>query len=623
MVGSKKVIALCTSRIYDLQIQAFIEKLNERLNKNNCSLWIYAINSDLYWNEKRISAETHVFDLVPYDLVDAVIIMDEKIKSRTVSGRIVSEAADHGIPVIVVDGFYENAISISYDYPGGFEKVVRHVIEEHGVRHPHFMGGAIGNKFSEARLEVFKRVLEDNSIPFDDSMVSYGEFWATPARQAAERLIKSGNIPEAVICGNDIMAINVCDVFMTAGIDVPGDVIVTGFDGYDEALMATPALTTASCRTAGLADITYKAVDEALSGCAAESYTELPVMITNESCGCPRCRTLDITAMKRFNNSFYRYQDDIREHHVIAAGMQSSESTAEMTDCLRSYFTRNMCCIVNEDCFRPDINYFLEDKHGDKYCILYDSENESNDIRPFDTHDVIPELEKRMESGFPLIFNALDYVDKPFGYSCYLFKNYDITEYSKTASLTDTVNSGVGGYVNMRYQQYLLAKVEEMYKYDALTGLYNRLAFRGAFETVKNDPANQGLPMTVVMADLDHLKMINDTLGHGAGDKAIATVAHALKEACPSYALCVRYGGDEMLAFIPGDCDGEVIINGIADILKRESAKSDFAISASCGSYITSISEDIKLDEVIKQADDRMYLVKTGARKDNGWAVPV
>ena len=266
MLNDTKIIALCTSRIYDPQLQGFVEILNESLKRSGARLWIYALNADIYWNEEKLTAEIHVFDYIPYDIVDAVIIMDEKIKSRTVSERIIRDASGHRVPVVVVDGQYEGTVSVAYDYAAGFETIVRHVIEDHGVKKPHYMAGFQGNKFSEERKEVFIKVLAENGIPFDDSMVSYGEFWATPARAATQKLIDEKRVPEAVICANDIMAINVCDVLQAAGYHVPRDVIVTGFDGYDEALLSEPAITTASCMSQGLADTVLKAVLECLAG---------------------------------------------------------------------------------------------------------------------------------------------------------------------------------------------------------------------------------------------------------------------------------------------------------------------------------------------------------------------
>ena len=90
-IADRDIIILCTSRIYDPQVHGYIELMNERLRREKCALLIYTINSDLYWDDANITAEATVFDVIPYDIADAVIIMDEKIKSHTVSQKIIDK----------------------------------------------------------------------------------------------------------------------------------------------------------------------------------------------------------------------------------------------------------------------------------------------------------------------------------------------------------------------------------------------------------------------------------------------------------------------------------------------------------------------------------------------------
>ena len=66
MVNGKKVIALCTSRIYDPQIHEFVETLNEKLRSVDCHMLIFTINSDIYWEKNYLSSETYVFNIMPY-----------------------------------------------------------------------------------------------------------------------------------------------------------------------------------------------------------------------------------------------------------------------------------------------------------------------------------------------------------------------------------------------------------------------------------------------------------------------------------------------------------------------------------------------------------------------------
>ena len=236
MYGDKKLIALCTSRIYDQQVHGFIETFNEEIKAQGMRLIIFSINMDIYWEEDALTADSSVFNYIPYEKTDLIVIMDEKIKSHRIAERIIKAAEGRKKPVIIIDGSYPGCTGIRFDFKKGFEAVVSHMLDEHHITHPHFMAGIKDNVFSEERFQVFRDMLAKRDIPFDDSMVSYGEFWAEPAQAAARKLLERSELPDAIICANDIMAINVCDVLKEAGIDVPGQIMVSGFDGILESM---------------------------------------------------------------------------------------------------------------------------------------------------------------------------------------------------------------------------------------------------------------------------------------------------------------------------------------------------------------------------------------------------
>lgn len=459
MINGKKIIALCTSRIFDHQHHSFLELLNRDLLQHNCRMMIFSLNSDLFWREDPDSPEVYVFDIIPFDRIECLIVMDEKIKCRKVTEKLISDAAAHSVPVIVVDGKYDGVTEISFDYEKGFENLVRHVIEGHNVKKPHFLAGIKGNKFSDMRIDTFKRVIEENGIAFNESMLSYGDFWSIPARNAAQALIDSGELPDAVICANDVMAVNVCDVFANAGVKVPDQVIVTGFDGIDEALLATPPLSTAGCDSVDLAEAVAKRAADILNGKTPQSTAIIPRLRPNTSCGCIYIPTDKNSKINDFNNRFYRYQDDIRILYDITTKMQMSATAEKAASFLDHYVSHDLCVITNTSCFEKGRNYFTLSEAGSGMTIFYDSyhpENCGEDIKP---GELVPDLEKRLESGYPLIFNALDFMSKPFGYICFSFLTYDINEYARAVSITNTVNMGLGGYINTHYQKYLTDKI--------------------------------------------------------------------------------------------------------------------------------------------------------------------
>ncbi|WP_026498844.1 diguanylate cyclase [Butyrivibrio sp. WCD2001] len=614
MIAGKKIIALCTYRIYDSQVFSFTAELNELLKAADSRLFIYAMNAEIGNVGNAHLAEASVFDLIPYDKVDAIIIMDEKIKCRELVERIIDKANSHEVPAIIVDGEYDNVSHVKFDYAKGFEAIVRHIIEFHKPKHPHFMAGKPDSEFSNERLEVFKKVIEENGFTFDNSMVSYGDFWSIPSRAAAKELLKRDVIPDAVICANDIMAINVCDVFSSHGINTPDQVLISGFDGLDEAFLSSPGITTAICDSATLANTVMKVINGVLRG--EKNITEwiTPSFMANESCGCPRCQINWMSTVQGFNNRFYHHQDDVYIMQDLTSNIMASDTMADciwhLSNSVTNSITKNMCLIVEDACFNIENNYFLEDMEKTTRSVIYNSYSDTDEIFPYNEEDIIPNLDDIMERGYPIIFNVLEYMGKDIGFVCYSFNRYDLIDYSRTPSLTNCLGMGFGGYVTIRYQKYLRDKIQRMYQNDALTGLYNRLAFLSKLEELKDAPQNSGQKLTIIMTDLNGLKEINDNLGHAAGDRAIATVAKVLKSVCPKGSLCVRFGGDEMLALVPGECNSCDIIAKMEEKLKEESEKLGYTVSSSYGAYSTIFDEFLDLDKIIAMADEQMYKMK-------------
>ena len=630
MINGKRLVALCTSRVYDPQIHGFIIETNERLKAAGFSLLIFTINSDIYWEEDRIATEKYVYDLIPYQFIDAVIIMDEKIKSHKIAMKIIAKAKKFDLPVVVADGTYEGVSCVTWDYQAGFESVVRHIIEHHHVMRPHMMAGHRNNVFSDQRIDVFKKVLFDNGIPFDDSMVSYGEFWADPCRREMRKLLDRGELPDAIICANDIMAVTVSEMLISEGYKIPDDVLVSGFDGYDEIYFTEPKITTGACDILKMAQVTCDQLLEEVKTRRRQNHLIEPIFIANQSCGCPEHSEHPTILRNWFKESFARLNDDNRVLQMVASAMQTSPNPETLVSHLESYKLGGSIVVADRKCFTDEMNYFTDEEtliSTKEFIMIYDYEHpEKYKVDTFklkgltDNYNetvLSPSVRDRIleatEYGYPLIFNALDFLGRPFGFICFSFRDYLISNYTNTLAVTNAISSGVGGFVNIKYQRMLLNKMDEMYLHDPLTGLYNRIGFQNHFDALRKKPNIYNKKATIMMSDLDGLKNINDNYGHAEGDNAIKAVASSLADSVPEGSLTTRFGGDEIFSVVFGECDSNEIMRKIDEWLfhfNRTSGK-PYKVSTSIGYVEATINDAFDISHAIREADEQMYKIKS------------
>jgi diguanylate cyclase len=97
-----------------------------------------------------------------------------------------------------------------------------------------------------------------------------------------------------------------------------------------------------------------------------------------------------------------------------------------------------------------------------------------------------------------------------------------------------------------------LLQSEERARTDTLTGLPNRRALEEFCLRVQAEAMEAGQPLSAFLIDIDHFKQFNDSFGHGVGDQVLRLVAKALQERVRDSDLAARYGGEELIAILPG-----------------------------------------------------------------------
>ena len=163
----------------------------------------------------------------------------------------------------------------------------------------------------------------------------------------------------------------------------------------------------------------------------------------------------------------------------------------------------------------------------------------------------------------------------------------------------------------------VLAEANARSETDMLSGLLNRGGFEAHAAAALNEARRLGVPVSLVISDLDHFKSVNDNFGHAAGDTVIVTFARFLRSAMADHHLAGRIGGEEFAVLLPGT-------NLVAARLFAEGARNAFAsltvdgmaptkrFTASFG--VAELAGGETISDLMERADKALYLAKNSGR---------
>lgn len=559
----------------------------------------------------------------------AFFIHAQSIGNLDLINRIITMGKSKQIPIFVYDGETvgftktEGVISIEPDYKQGFAEGVKHLIEYHHCKNIFMLAGIKDNKYSDDRIEMYRREMESHGIDYCEEQIGYGDFWEDPSIEAVNRFLDSDlPTPEAICCANDTMAIAAAKVLRKRGYRVPEDILVTGFDGIEDGKFNFPGISTCEPKLEAVADFVF----DILSGKESTDEFLIPlVFYPKESCGCASGNIMEIKReIPRLFESMRLYS---WQHHMVAT-MQFELIDSCVLEELTGYMNGILDLFKSYShlfCFRDGIECEMDYKEPFEKMRVFLNQGflEDKEYDTFSVDEIIPGFDRVIaDTGAEdmVFFKLIHSGEKKYGYFITRVGYYSSNELRILGHLSESVTIVVESILRNIRLKHANQKLSEMYERmseiyirDTMTGLYNRHGYyRCLEEYVKREDLKDGF-IHVISIDMDGMKSINDGFGHLEGDNAIKAVAQAINECFAKPCISARFGGDEFVVAIFTEDDNEPTSENISfklnDFLNHSPLLTDkeYNVGVSVGQAVVKLSEIEDMKTIEKMADDCMY----------------
>lgn len=629
MLNGYKLIAVCLTKIQDEVTYEFIDALYQTVKGSDYRLLLFNSFSDLYHQNVYDEGAKSIYQLLNYDLVDAVIIKADTINDHQVIRDLIARAKERQIPVILLNMKAEGCYSIVPSYENVFSQLIEHVIKVHHKRKLYFLSGSMGESNSMLREKIFRETLRDCGIDPQTAKVAYGEYWYGPAERVVENWIQSGDLPEAIICANDAMAVAACKVLKRHQIRVPEDMIVTGFDGVPSYQFHRPALSTCTRTSSVLAGKCREMLTNILEKNKPpyrdiEEYT----LTIQESCGCRKQSHPDYQLCA--DRLCVSRWDTQRHEEFILSQVERVVETIDMGiigNKLNSFILPDSMVALNSDFLAATRSNVKPDPgrpFAEEMIVIssLDSNLDRHRYALYKSAEMYPHLEEAVSEDTMFLFQSIYVENNVCGY--YIVKSKELlTDASKIHRVSKVMNLAFSLIISRMQQDHMSHSLEEMQYHDPVTGVLN---LKGLVKRINElYPIWKERAIAVSVYNIPKYQFIYENYGLKDVEETVQLTADALRMANPQDTVTARISDDSFCIINEAEDQGAAgsIINDSVRAFYRfiesfnKTQDKEYFVEVNCGCTTAAAGWNNDMKTYIKVAMGELYLnrLKQGGGK--------
>lgn len=569
----RKRIGVLLAQLEENTQKRFMQAFTKEAYAHDYDICIFSMYQKYQETPLRNIGDSNIYSLIQYDCFDGLVIMLDTILTPGFEDRLLDRIRNSfDGPVIVVDKESDVFDYVLMDHYSPIVELTNHLIDVHGYKDIAFLGGKEGHPHSIQRLNGFLDSMKAHDLPVRDDRIYHGNFWFDSGKKFAAKLLEhTDDLPEAVLCANDYMAIGLATELAEKGYRIPDHIAVVGYDSNEEGRTSPVPLTSADIPAANCGKICFGRLHEMIT----KEHIQQPEMraeiLIGGSCGCRKFAPVytkinrDSWKTDHSERSYYSDFNHITEDMLCQTNYRKFyETLAKYSYQIRPF--NNFWICLNRSFLDP-ISFIGDNARRYGYdsimnmvikCTtsLPEDDPETVDLnRTFETKYMIPALFEERSYPTTFIFVPMFFEDRCFGYAV-LNRDSKSDIYNETFRVwMRNVNQGIEAFYRQKALLQMIEEARSEQVRDKLTGLYNYDGFHEKLSNLAAHNIGTGKSLGIIAFDIEDLRKINEDLSHNAGDSAISAVSMFISQATFEDEYCGRLGNDEFLiGFVNEDC---------------------------------------------------------------------
>lgn len=622
----RKKIALLVGQPEENYQNLFIQGFLNQAFARDWDVCIFAMYQKYQESAAREVGESNIFSLIQYNLFDAFIILLDTLQTPGVADRLEDQIKNSfSGPVLCIDKQSKYFPTIMNDNYFPVKKLLVHLIEHHGLKDIAYLTGKEWHIHSQQRLQAYLDCMKEYGLPIKDNRIFYGDFWYSSGESMVEKLLKGkGDMPEAIACANDCMAIGVAKALTENGIRVPEDVAVVGYDSVAEGQTSPKPITSVPIPAKAFGDYAARCLQNMLEGSSLPEFQADPDLFIGSSCGCQNESMIPKLQLRE------SWGTDISEHSFYSCFNHMMEDMLSQSDFknlmnvifsyvyqIREFESFHLC--LNEhwgnlkDLGKSDVEWKEYTKH--MIPILEcgaggENRNKIDFKGRFKTEILLPDLYVDRDKPKAYFFTPLHFEDRCLGYAVISYGN-EAKSYNDTYRLwLRSAMQGLECFRRIEALRQSSSLLEESQIRDSLTGLYNYKGFIRQSEALIKRAKRLNCYISTMAVDIRSLAVINDEHGREEGNQAIIKVARCLESCIEDGMSCCLGNGEYMVAVLSGNNDRKLIHsirNKLLDMLEKynQERPADYSLLVYTGSETGMVSDVTEFEHLVNGAVSR------------------